>query len=910
MATLTVTSKADSGAGSLRAAIALAQSGDTLQFDRSLANQTITLTSGQLAINKNLIIDGRKARGLTISGNNQHRVFDITVDPNFNPTNVTLRNLTITNGKTNGVGENGAGAGIRTASQSQLLVENSVFKNNYANGEGGAAIFAGWRSTTSVINSTFEGNSTSDQSARGGGAIAVKSESTLTVADSEFTDNLSSLGGAINVLLSGLKVTNSTFTNNTSKGYGGAIFTDGASAKSDGSTSGKIEIDTSRFEGNTGAGQGGGLFLFVYSSDQVIIESSTIINNQVIKDAKGDALGGGLRHGTGELIVRNTTFADNRALSQGGGLWVGETSPVTLYNSTFYGNRAESADGKSGLGGGITLNNGSSKTRITQTTVANNYAGFMGAGIWGGGSTTILTDTLFADNRANNGGNNWNINHHTAIVFTDGGGNFQSFNPNPKDTKITAGVTLIDPKLGAFTDNGGAVQIPPLAGNPTVTAGAIPIDGTSLTAPSDLVAKAISATQVELTWADQSNNEIGFKIERSRDRNNWTVLTTTAADITRYRDQGLTPNTPYYYRISATNGIDDSTTIVANATTGGSSPDSRNNDRATLNYNADHIFAIEGANGSAQLQFNLTKSNTKGVHEVGTFIVDDNSGRINGIAPGEEGYWQAALSNAKVIFSALPGDQFPNLSVNRQLSLEAGKAIGFYLIKDSTTDTILSDLAAGDTPDNVFFGTTSANTDDSDYLQVSELGNNNFKLSWEDGGKVDFNDLELMVKLTTSPQVLGTQLQGQPEREVIDLRDHVTGSVSAEFVVNSEASFHNSYGFYGVDNPTGAIGNLKPGDRGYAEAAVSQRLDLDVGFPAGKLVAPFLIADGTPEEFLLENPNNQEGQGVLAYFVYLGANPDGVDHIRLLGDNVFGFEDQFEGGDRDYNDLVVKVNLA
>src|SRR5262249_46463146 len=50
LSTLTVTSPADSGDGSLRAIIAAAQSGDQIDFDQSLQGQTITLTSGQLAI--------------------------------------------------------------------------------------------------------------------------------------------------------------------------------------------------------------------------------------------------------------------------------------------------------------------------------------------------------------------------------------------------------------------------------------------------------------------------------------------------------------------------------------------------------------------------------------------------------------------------------------------------------------------------------------------------------------------------------------------------------------------------------------------------------------------------------------------------------------------------------------------
>ncbi|WP_267901204.1 DUF4114 domain-containing protein [Dulcicalothrix desertica] len=41
-----------------------------------------------------------------------------------------------------------------------------------------------------------------------------------------------------------------------------------------------------------------------------------------------------------------------------------------------------------------------------------------------------------------------------------------------------------------------------------------------------------------------------------------------------------------------------------------------------------------------------------------------------------------------------------------------------------------------------------------------------------------------------------------------------------------------------------------------------------------------------------------------------GANTDKVDHIRLLGNNTFGFEDLANGGDKDYNDIIVKANLT
>ena len=63
-ATITVTNNNDSGAGSLRQAIADAASGDTINFADSLNAQTITLTSGELLINKNLTITGPGANQL------------------------------------------------------------------------------------------------------------------------------------------------------------------------------------------------------------------------------------------------------------------------------------------------------------------------------------------------------------------------------------------------------------------------------------------------------------------------------------------------------------------------------------------------------------------------------------------------------------------------------------------------------------------------------------------------------------------------------------------------------------------------------------------------------------------------------------------------------------------------------
>ena len=81
--TLTVLNNADSGDGSLRAAIIAAQTGDQIVFEQSLQGQTITLTSGELAIAKSLDIEGPGADQLANPVGNSHGATELTTGFNW-----------------------------------------------------------------------------------------------------------------------------------------------------------------------------------------------------------------------------------------------------------------------------------------------------------------------------------------------------------------------------------------------------------------------------------------------------------------------------------------------------------------------------------------------------------------------------------------------------------------------------------------------------------------------------------------------------------------------------------------------------------------------------------------------------------------------------------------------------------
>ncbi len=336
-ATFTVSNLNDSGSGSLRDAMAQANANpdsDTIKFS---VTGTIVLTSGQLAINGPLTIEGPGASALTIDGNDASRIFSIfenVVDVCVTPGTdfpVSISGLTLTNARRTSDASGGAIYSEKTLALTSVVILNSQAKN------GGGVSY----------QTRYPGQS-------------------LTITNTQFTNNVAR-----------------PFASSTSGTNGGGLFVGERCATT--ANAGPVTIARSVFSGNhtqpTVFLSSSGAGIFVNSFVDVMISDTRITGNSI--DPPNPAVAGANYRGAGLSIqgaksatVERSEISGNSSDRNGGirlSQDLGTLMSAKIINSTISGNVAvippAGASASLGVSGNVAM-------QLYNSTLANNVALF------------------------------------------------------------------------------------------------------------------------------------------------------------------------------------------------------------------------------------------------------------------------------------------------------------------------------------------------------------------------------------------------------------------------------------------------------------------------------------------------------------------------------------------------------
>ncbi|MBW7882532.1 MAG: family 16 glycosylhydrolase [Caldilineaceae bacterium] len=258
-----VTTLSDSGAGSLREALEIIAADGTITFDPGLAGGTIALSSGPLVVQRSVKIDGSTAPGLTASGSNASRVFEIGAS-----ISVLIKDLVIADGQGFQVGGGILNNGDLTLDH-VTVTGNTMTTNAGDFWQGGGGIYNGDGASLTLVDSTVANNT----SGWVGGGIYSFFNTTTSIIRSTVSNNLAlDVAGGLRLLGNG-DIVNSTISGNTSTTWhGGALFL----------TDGVLNITNTTVVGNNApSGTTGGLFTgtFTDASATLNIENSIVANN-------------------------------------------------------------------------------------------------------------------------------------------------------------------------------------------------------------------------------------------------------------------------------------------------------------------------------------------------------------------------------------------------------------------------------------------------------------------------------------------------------------------------------------------------------------------------------------------------------------------------------------------------------
>ena len=373
----------DAGPGSLRDAVDKANATtelDVIVFNSAL-NGTLTLTSGAIGIDQNVVIDASDAGEILISGDDSSRIFTVL------DAELTIVRLGLTRGNGN--------AGGAIYAEGDVTLRSSVISSSSSGDQGGAIYATG--------DVTITGSEVKDNSAEYGGGIYAGD--VVIETGSRISDNRAVRGGGGVWAEGGVAVRDSSIVDNTActdgdnyNAGGGGVFVASAPATISGST----------ISGNTCATKSGGAL-------QVFSDTALDIDDTVFSD-NAAAHGGAIRVADSVVATIDGGDFDGNTSDFGGGAISATASSLSITDSTFDTNTATD-----GPGGAVALE--ATDATVTGSSFSDNVSGISGGGIDTFDSDLGLTNTSFTRNAASFGGGAVSV-YEAAVTTT--GGNFTS----------------------------------------------------------------------------------------------------------------------------------------------------------------------------------------------------------------------------------------------------------------------------------------------------------------------------------------------------------------------------------------------------------------------------------------------------------------------------------------------------
>lgn len=156
-----------------------------------------------------------------------------------------------------------------------------------------------------------------------------------------------------------------------------------------------------------------------------------------------------------------------------------------------------------------------------------------------------------------------------------------------------------------------------------------------------------------------------------------------------------------------------------------------------------------------------------------------------------------------------------------------------------------------------------------------------------------------------------------------------TGTIQTTIHWGGRTDFTSEVGLFVVDNDLGLLNGMDPSNPDYAQAALSSpsrqviftkeqaptNTSVDpatlpgsttLNLPAGALMGIYVVQDGAAADALPPTPRAERPN---VYFSFPSGNGDGFDHYRYGNYVLVGLEDLPNGGDKDFDDAVLRFEF-